>query len=167
MTWFGDNVVGLLGVLGGLAVAGVAVFRARTERRVDRSTVRGERAIATLELLYDAVLVVDHADRIIEANQQARLVTGYHENELIGMHVSDLIPQRFRSAHAAHTRHYHNSPYPRQMGKADMKLYLLDKSGAEKLVMISLRPKEGTTNGPDTILCLRVIDDEPLRQSGS
>lgn len=164
--WLAENAVGLLGVIGALTVAAVAVFRARNERRADRATVRGERAIETLELLYDAIAVVDSEDRIIEANQQLRFVTGYSEKELLGMHVNDLLPPRFRKAHLQHTRNYHNSPYPRQMGKSGMTLYLLDKSGTEKRVQISLRPKEGATDGPETILCIRTVDQHGVADAG-
>lgn len=159
--WFADNAVGLLAGIGGLTIAAVAVYRARTERRAERLTVAGESAIQTVENLYGAVLRVNSSGAIVFANQQARFLTGYREAELLGMHVNDLIPPRHRKEHLAHMQRYRNSPYPRQMGVSGMKLYLLDKLGQEKRVQISLRPVEGVgDDGTEIILELRVVADE-------
>lgn len=163
MEWLGDNAVALLGVMGGLTVAFVAVYKARTERRVARATMAGESAIQSLENLYEAVIRVNSESLIVFANQQARFLTGYRESELIGMHVNDLVPPRHRKEHLAHMQRYRNSPYPRQMGTSGMKLFLLDKLGQEKRVQISLRPVESVTEGTEIILELRVVaDDTPV-----
>lgn len=165
--WLADNAVGLLAGIGGLTIAAVAVYRAKRERVSDRITAAGESAIQTVENLYGAVLRVNSDSAIVFANQQARFLTGYRETELLGMHVNDLVPPRYRKEHMQHMQRFRNSPYPRQMGTAGMRLYLLDKLGGEKRVQISLRPVESiSSEGTEIILELRVVpDDTPIVQS--
>lgn len=168
MEWLSDNAVGLLGVLGALTVAAVAVYKARYERRANRLTIASESAMQTMEHLYEAVIRVNSDNLIVFANQQARFLTGYREGELLGMHVNDLVPPRHRKEHLVHMQRYRNSPYPRQMGTSGMRLFLLDKLGYEKRVQISLRPVESVeSEGTDVILELRVVPDDTPVQTGS
>ncbi|HEY5900280.1 MAG TPA: PAS domain S-box protein, partial [Burkholderiales bacterium] len=50
----------------------------------------------------DGVVVVDRAGRVVLANPRACELFGYGQQELAGMSVDQLVPERFRSRHGAH-----------------------------------------------------------------
>jgi PAS domain S-box-containing protein len=158
VTW--PNLIAFLGVLASLTVAGVTVFRARTERRVDRATIAGEWAIQMIGELPDAILRVAADERIVYANVQASLMTKFHTRELVGMNVNDLIPARFRKQHPSHMRGYRNSPRTRAMGTAGTELYMLDKRGEETRVLIYLKQMEPIDNGPETLVVMRDYNEQ-------
>lgn len=158
--WLATNAVALLGVLGGLTVAGVAVFRARKERRTDRMTIAGEWAEQMIGDLPDAIFRVDGNDQIVYANVQASLMTKYHVRELVGMNVNNLIPARFRKQHPAFMRGYRNSPRTRAMGSSGTELYMLDKRGEETRVLIFLKQMEPIDNGPETLVVMRDYNEQ-------
>jgi len=149
-----STVAGVLGMFGGLTIAGVAVYRARTERRADLATVAGKWALQMLELLPTAILRVASDDRITYANEQARLMTKYRERELVGMVIHELLPPRFRKQHPGFTRGFRNSPRTRPMGAAGVELYLLDKLNEETRVVIFLKQMEPIDNGPETLVMM-------------
>ena len=160
MEWFSDNAVGLLGVLSGLTVALVALFRFRTERRVDRTTIAGEWAEQMIGDLPDAIFRVDGNDQITYANVQASLMTKYHVRELVGMNVNNLIPARFRKQHPVFMRGYRNSPRTRAMGTSGTEQFMLDKRGEETRVLIFLKQMEPIDNGPETLVVMRDYNEQ-------
>ncbi|MGA7792943.1 MAG: diguanylate cyclase [Candidatus Acidiferrales bacterium] len=91
--------------------------------------------------LPDAIVVVDSAGRILEANPQTESLFGYACSELLGNRVEILIPERFRPAHATHRDNYSNQPRLRPMG-AGHELYGRRKDGSEFPVDIMLSPLE-------------------------
>jgi PAS domain S-box-containing protein len=58
-------------------------------------------APALLESLPDAVVVADADGRIAYANPAVRTLLGHHPADLVGRPLTDLVPERFRTAHAA------------------------------------------------------------------
>lgn len=87
----------------------------------------------------DAILIVDDAGVIIEANDTTLRMFGYAEDDLVGQPVEILIP---RSRHAAHERQrteYLESPHARPMG-IGMELKGLTRNGTEVPVEVSLSP---------------------------
>ena len=54
----------------------------------------------------DAIVLVDRAGRIIEANPQLERLFGYLCSELLGSAIEILIPERFRQLHPAHRDEY-------------------------------------------------------------
>ena len=90
-----------------------------------------------------SAIIVDMSDgSIIYSTRPANELFGYVNGGLDGMNITDLMPERFRGAHAGHLRNYSHAPRPRQMGESQMDLFGIDKSGNEFKIEISLYPTE-------------------------
>lgn len=153
-------VIGAGGMLGGLTIAIVHVWRARTERRVDRMSIASEWAVQMIGDLPDALLRVDANEQITYCNTQAALMTKYHARELIGMNVNNLLPSRFRKKHPSLMRGYRNAPRTRAMGSSGAELYMIDKRGEETRVLIFLKQMEPIDNGPETLVVMRDYNEQ-------
>lgn len=92
-----------------------------------------------LQLSPDAVLAVDAHGRIRAANALAGELFGYDLAELTGLQVEQLMPRRFRAAHAGHREGYAGTPRHRRMG-AGLDLWARRKDGSEFPADISLAP---------------------------
>ncbi len=92
-----------------------------------------------LELQHDATLVANRDGIIVIANGQAASLFVYDLDELIGKHLDDLLPERFRQAHPRHRRRYFAEPHARPMG-AGLHLFGLRSDSSEFVIDISLRP---------------------------
>jgi len=112
-------------------------------------------AQATIEHLFefspDAILIADSEGTIRNANPRASELFGYSKEELIGVRVEILVPQRFRGRHPRHRENYSAHPRARQMGAA-MNLWGLRKDGTEFPVDIMLKPIE--TEGGSAVLSI-------------
>lgn len=89
----------------------------------------------------DAVVITDNKGLIILVNAQTEKLFGYVRNELIGLPVETLIPNRYRGHHPNYRQKYHDAPHARPMGSG-MELFGLKKSGEEFPVEISLNVME-------------------------
>ncbi|MRV72209.1 PAS domain S-box protein [Duganella sp. FT92W] len=99
-----------------------------------------------LESTPDAIVIVNAAGRIVLATSRAYAMFGYEAGQLRGQPLENLMPLRFRAAHARHRDRYVTQPQSRPMG-AGRPLFGLRKSGEEFPVEISLSPiatEEGT-----------------------
>ncbi len=63
----------------------------------------------------EGIVVVDGAGTIVRANQEAERMFGYEAGALLGRSIEDLVPERLRSAHAAHRAAYLRAPVTRRM----------------------------------------------------
>ena len=98
-----------------------------------------------LEFAPDAIVIVNNRGLIELVNEQTERLFGYAKDELIGMSMNILLPQRFRTAHEQHRINYMAEPRARRMG-VGLELYGLRQDGSEFPVEISLSPldtKEG------------------------
>lgn len=86
-----------------------------------------------------AVIIINTGGIIIHANRLAEKTFEYHEGELTGIPIEELIPSRLRENHQTHRLGYQASPTNRPMG-SNLNLKGLKKSGAEFRVDISLNP---------------------------
>ncbi|MBC8868753.1 MAG: sigma 54-interacting transcriptional regulator [Planctomycetes bacterium] len=98
-----------------------------------------------LEVMADPVIVMGEDGKIALANGQAAILLGYGPDELIGLPVELIIPERFRDRHAGHLKAYLARPVIRPMG-GNLNLMALCKDGREVPVDISISPLE-TTRG--------------------
>jgi PAS domain S-box-containing protein len=115
----------------------------------------------------DAILQVNGHGRIQMANPQAGAVFGCRPQELLGKPVEELVPERFRSHHAADRERYQTQPVTRPMGSG-LDLWARRADGSEVPVDITLSPME-TKDGLQTVCVIRDISErrraaEALRQ---
>ena len=90
-----------------------------------------------LETLPDAMLLASADGTVAFANSQAESLFGYSRAELMGSHIDELVPLRFREKHARNRATYNDSPHVRPMG-ANLDIYALRKDGSEFPAEISL-----------------------------
>ena len=95
-----------------------------------------------LELVPDAMVVVDREGRIQAMNSLVETLLEYTRDELMGQPVEILLPRRFAASHPLHRRDFAEKPRTRGMG-AGMELAARAKSGKEIPVEVSLRPAQG------------------------
>jgi len=100
-----------------------------------------------LDAVPDAVVLVDHAGRMILVNSETEHLFGYTPDELLGRPIDVLVPVPLRPAHAGHRERYFGNPHRRPMG-----------SGLE---LAGLR-KDGTEFPVDVSLSLIELDRQPL-----
>ena len=118
------------------------------KERVQRElAVAGRRFSLLLEAAPDAILEVDAEGRILLANTEAQRLFQRSREELVGLQVEALLPERFRGGHFAHRAHYGAHPVRRPMG-AGLDLFAVRKDGTEFAVDINLSPLlEGNERG--------------------
>jgi diguanylate cyclase (GGDEF)-like protein/PAS domain S-box-containing protein len=99
---------------------------------------RAQLAIADLlDILPDAVVMVDGRDRVVYVNPAACTLLGYEAAELVGQPMSILLPPAVRERHAAMAAQYRRAGQPRMMGSSAV-LHAANKSGQLIAVSISL-----------------------------
>lgn len=98
-----------------------------------------EEGKAFLDLSPDASLLIDAQGCILLVNEQAAILFGYEQDELVGQSLEILLPERFHNAHVAHRHTYMEAPRRRAMG-VGLDLVGRRKDGSEFPVDISLRP---------------------------
>ena len=110
-----------------------------------------------LEAAPDAMVIVNGEGRIVMVNAQTKKLYGYRREELLGMTVERLMPERFRQPHLGHRKRFLDKPQVRHLGTG-LVLYGLRKDGTEFPVDISLAPLE-TEEGILVISAIRDITE--------
>jgi PAS domain S-box-containing protein len=131
----------------------IAAIRDGSERRAVE-----ERFRRLLEAAPDGMVIVGPDGAMAHVNDQALSLFGYRRDELIGMQVEMLIPERYRAAHPGHRRRYFIEPRTRAMGHGGLQLFGLRKDGTEFPAEISLSPLV-TEEGTFAITAVRDITD--------
>jgi PAS domain S-box-containing protein len=98
-----------------------------------------ELALALVNALPDALLVVDASGTIVAVNGTALELFGYQEDELTGQPAEMLIPERFRAQHTQARRRFVEQPSQRGMAQG-RELKALRRDGRELSVQIALSP---------------------------
>lgn len=143
----------------GALLAGIAAYTGVSRRKKgEHEDIRCRRFMRAFESFHDGIIIVDRDLRILEANRQARGITGYG-NELVGRSVYDLIPDRYREHHRSHVQRFFNDPHTRKMGVAPMELWLIDRRGIEKRMDLSLSPAEDDYGSFEVTVGMRVVQD--------
>ena len=92
------------------------------------------------------------------ANNEAQRLFQRSREELVGLPVEALLPERFRDGHLAHRAHYGARPVRRPMG-AGLDLYAVRKDGTEFAVDINLSPLPGGPEGGHVMCVLRDVSE--------
>jgi PAS domain S-box-containing protein len=94
---------------------------------------------AAFEAMPDGVLVVDPDGEVLLANRTACRMFGYAREELVGLALPELIPERLRPHHAAFHRAYVADPRARPMATG-LEISARRKDGSEFRAEIALSP---------------------------
>ncbi|MBI3924018.1 MAG: PAS domain S-box protein [Armatimonadetes bacterium] len=113
-----------------------------------------------VEVSPDGVVLADEELRITFANAQAIRMSGYRWDELQGLPVLELIPERYRPTDDQFLRSVLDSERSDERG---IELYVLRKDGAELAVEISMTPLE-TSSGRAISLFIRDITERKQDQ---
>lgn len=90
-----------------------------------------------LNLLPDAVVIVDAKGRIVFANTLVQGLLGYKPDELVEQPLHCLIPKTYRTEHQSHFAKFREHGKPKSMGDRPL-VYGLNKSGNEIPVSITI-----------------------------
>lgn len=93
--------------------------RLREQQRVQEQLRASEAKFSgILAIAADAIITVDHSQRIVHFNHGAEGIFGYTAADAIGRHLAILLPPRFRAAHDAHMERFAQSATTsRRMGE--------------------------------------------------
>jgi protein-histidine pros-kinase len=100
-----------------------------------------ERYQGLLELVPDAIVIINETGHVVLFNAQAEAMFGHASEDIIGQPIERLLPDRFRGSHIEHRAGYLRSPRMRPMGQG-LELYGLRSDGSEFPVEISLSTLE-------------------------
>lgn len=116
----------------------------------------------------NAMLLINDAGLVIQANPTAQLLLGYPLETIVGLEVESLMPQRYREHHRHYRKAFNENRETRPMGNGNP-LSILTREGRELHVHIGLSPLYGDIN-TYTLVTLHVVDrrrqaEEDLRIS--
>jgi len=102
-------------------------------------SISAELARVALDAAPDAMIIVDAEGIIRFANRQVSVLFGYTHEQIIGLGVELLMPERFRAGHIAHRHEYATALRLRPMGQG-LTLFGLRQDRTEFPIEISLSP---------------------------
>jgi PAS domain S-box-containing protein len=92
-----------------------------------------------LDVVPDAIVIIDSIGSMVEVNEQAIQLFGYARPDLVGQPVELLIPERFHQQHLQHRTRFLSQPKRRAMGSG-LDLWGKRRDGSEFEIEISLNP---------------------------
>jgi PAS domain S-box-containing protein len=113
-----------------------------------------ELARGVLDAAPDAMVIIDDGGFIRFANRQVSTLFGYKHDEVVGLAVEQLMPERFRGRHIVHRAEYAAALRVRAMGEG-LTLFGRRLDGSEFPVEISLSP----IRTPERLLIAAAIRD--------
>jgi PAS domain S-box-containing protein len=132
----------------------VAILRNDNERLVNEVTEYAKTAEilrkgvelfrGLIESAPDAILLATESGQIELANKQAAEMFGYSTDELLGMSIEALVPERYRTGHIGHREAYHQNPVKRRMD-AHLATFAVRKDGSEFRMATALSAVETPT----------------------
>jgi PAS domain S-box-containing protein len=126
----------------------------------DVSLIGNEAFKEIFQSMSEGIIMVDTKGRIVVANPMAEQLFGYSSNELTGVLLENLLPERYRGGHANFRKAFNSNPFPRRMG-AGRDLTALRKNGTEFPVEISL----SFTKVKGELLVMAFISDISMRKT--
>jgi two-component system, sensor histidine kinase len=113
-----------------------------------------ELARSALDAAPDAMIIIDATGVIRFANRQVSALFGYRHDEVIGLTVERLMPERFRTRHIVHRDAYAEALQPRAMGEG-LALFGRRLDGSEFPLEIGLSPIH---NGAQLLIAAAIRD---------
>src|SRR5262245_20301497 len=95
-----------------------------------------ELARIALDAAPDAMIIIDASGTVLFANRQVSALFGYEHDQVIGLGIEQLMPERFRARHLTHRNNYTAAVRVRPMG-AGLDLFARRQDGSEFPVEIS------------------------------
>ncbi len=95
-------------------------------------------AARLLSIMADGVVLTDPDQRITFANRSMEQLLDYPQGALLGLHLNDLIPARFRAEHTEHVDRFAHGKSPSRLMGERRPVYALTRTGAEVLVEASI-----------------------------
>lgn len=89
------------------------------------------RLAALLDSAMDAIISIDEGGHIVLYNRAAHATFGWPASQVLGQPLSMLLPQRFRSGHGAHVRHFATTGVTHRRKGEGVVLYGLRADGTE------------------------------------
>ena len=116
-----------------------------------------------LEIIPDALIIVNQVGEIVYVNKQAENMFGYKKKELLGKTVEYLIPKSYRKRHIQERKQYIKHPKIRRMG-SNLALFGLKKNGCKFAVDINITPLK-TPNEMCVLAAIRDITKQKKIQA--
>lgn len=156
--WWATLIIAMLSAAGAV-LGGIAAFWGVSRRkRGEHEDLVCARMKRVFENAFDGKIVVNREMTIVDANRQARAITGYGI-DLVGHSIYDIIPKRYHDMHRKHVQRYLNDPHSRRMGVMPMELWLIDRYQVEKRMLLSLAPSEDGFGGIEITVGMQVLQE--------
>ncbi|MEP6625905.1 MAG: SpoIIE family protein phosphatase [Acidimicrobiia bacterium] len=114
--------------------------------------------VPLVEALNDGIVVADVDNRILYANQAVANLLGWDPAALVGQHVTVLVPERLRFAHASGFARYFETGKPHIVGKPT-RVPALRRDGTEQSVELVLSMLKLAAGGELAVATLRDVAD--------
>jgi two-component system, LuxR family, sensor kinase FixL len=111
-----------------------------------------------LDVLTDAIIIIDETGIIVWCNQETISMTGYLTEELVGQKIEVLLPDRYKNKHVSNRASFFSKPVKRSMGLG-LDLYASRKDGVEFPCDVGLSPLQ-IKDGLYIVCNLRDISDQ-------
>jgi PAS domain S-box-containing protein len=125
----------------------------------DMSIVSNDAFREIFQSMTEGIIVVDANGHVLVANPVAEEMFGYEKDEINGMVLENLLPERYRNKHLSFRADFNSRPAPRRMG-IGRDLAALKKDGTEFPVEISLSFSTAAGN----FIAIAFITDITLRK---
>ena len=126
---------------------------------MDFSLITNDAFQQVFQSMSEGIILVEETGKISVANRVAEKLFGYESDELTGIMLENLLPERYRGSHLSFRKDFNTSPEPRRMG-IGRDLTALRKDGSEFPVEISL----SFTHVNDKLFVMAFISDISLRK---
>ncbi len=123
------------------------------------SVVSNEAFREVFQSMTEGIVVINEEGEILVVNHVVEQMFGYEKDELNGMTLEILLPERYRGGHIKHRLGFNKAPSPRRMG-IGRDLAALKKNGDEFPVEISLSYSEAKGD----FIAIAFISDISLRK---
>ncbi|WP_339640067.1 PAS domain S-box protein [uncultured Porticoccus sp.] len=120
-----------------------------------------ESILSFLAVLHDPMIAIKENGKIVQANNKAQELFGYHRNEFLKMTVEDLLPSNLHQLYRHFKEIFIKKPSPGPMGKSRKQYALFNRMGEKIYVEVFLSPIIGP-EGNITIATIRDVTSETV-----